>query len=1188
MQVEQVNRSHRVKQAGSKAARQARRKKKKDLGSVADDKRHNPKAFTFSGGVISVQRRVQHSLDKATAKKHKPIIDKTPGIAPPYTVVVQGPPGVGKSLLIRCLTRHYARRTVGAIRGPVTVVASKIRRLTFVECPNDACGMIDASKVADIALVLIDAQYGFEMETFEFINMMQTHGMPRVIGVLTHLDTISDKKALKRRRKDLKARFWSELYDGAKLFFLSGLKNGRYHNRDILNLARFVSVQKVRPMQWRAAHPYLLALKADYANLPAEVKNREAKEQLETEEAQLKQQQQHERHFVLYGYVRGAVLRAGHSVHIPGAGDFPIISIAKCEDPCPAPGKEEENGELFPGEEAEADADSGPSTAAAKKKRRSRAARSLKDKQRCIFGPYCDIGGLTLDEDAMYIHLPDNKISFTPKAHLANDGKTGSGGDDSNSDTSSSSGSDSSESELPDQLSEESEVEFDVSSDNTSDSNTSYSASEAEDEEAMGPAIRMVRELQSADKQLNIQLQSQKLELLNTSTRCINPAAPPPRRIIEPEAAAEPAEHLFFSDESAEEGRWAGAQTDSDTSASDSEEDLGDLALQHIKGSRTAQPSLGDMVYGRRGGAVVQSHEARKCIKTKKDGRLRLFEDLDNASSESDENLDDEELGGENGSAGLSLYGNLPLPPSASGLSPELDSGDALAEEAAAIYRALGLDPGDATEVEAFWNPDLVASIKKRFFITGGWQELEEAKEAANKPLITADEGTMTEQEQRKKEERQQGVTAARKTFENSENAMGGFSIGTFVKICIANLPEQWLDNFDPSRPVLVGGINAGEIQCTFMQLRLRKHRWSPRILKSNDPLLFSAGWRRFQSLPVYAMEDRGETRVKYLKYTPEHLHCLAYIYAPALPPSTPFLAIRDTRAIASHRIVASGVVLQTTPDPKVQKKLKLIGEAKKIFKNTAFIKGMFNSDLEVNRCIGAKVQTASGIRGQIKKALGSDGTFRASFEDKILMSDLVICKAWIAISPLPFFNPVLDVAGWRRLRTQAEIRQAKDLPLPFKDDNLLPYGGHARVQRKFNPMKIPKQLALKLPFHARPKASFPETMLAPLQAPTSRLKKLKGKKLQDEKDMQKPVVSAYDKRVAALLQRLQTIRNAREKQRKEKQQEKLKAKRKVSAKVEAERKQKQQQIRKKRYVKKGKIEMGMRRRLRLGNSGDE
>jgi hypothetical protein len=32
-----------------------------------------------------------------------------------------------------------------------------------VECPNDINGMIDAAKYADLALLLIDGSYGFEM-----------------------------------------------------------------------------------------------------------------------------------------------------------------------------------------------------------------------------------------------------------------------------------------------------------------------------------------------------------------------------------------------------------------------------------------------------------------------------------------------------------------------------------------------------------------------------------------------------------------------------------------------------------------------------------------------------------------------------------------------------------------------------------------------------------------------------------------------------------------------------------------------------------------------------------------------------------------------------------------------------------------------------------------------------------------
>lgn len=44
----------------------------------------------------------------------------------------------------------------------------KQRRVQFVECPNDINGMIDAAKFADLALLLIDGSYGFEMVRCSF------------------------------------------------------------------------------------------------------------------------------------------------------------------------------------------------------------------------------------------------------------------------------------------------------------------------------------------------------------------------------------------------------------------------------------------------------------------------------------------------------------------------------------------------------------------------------------------------------------------------------------------------------------------------------------------------------------------------------------------------------------------------------------------------------------------------------------------------------------------------------------------------------------------------------------------------------------------------------------------------------------------------------------------------------------
>ena len=43
--------------------------------------------------------------------------------------------------------------------GPITVVSSKNRRITFQECPDDLCGMVDLAKVADLVLLVVDGRY---------------------------------------------------------------------------------------------------------------------------------------------------------------------------------------------------------------------------------------------------------------------------------------------------------------------------------------------------------------------------------------------------------------------------------------------------------------------------------------------------------------------------------------------------------------------------------------------------------------------------------------------------------------------------------------------------------------------------------------------------------------------------------------------------------------------------------------------------------------------------------------------------------------------------------------------------------------------------------------------------------------------------------------------------------------------
>ena len=250
----------------------------------------------------------------------------------------------------------------------------------------------------------------------------------------------------------------------------------------------------------------------------------------------------------------------------------------------------------------------------------------------------------------------------------------------------------------------------------------------------------------------------------------------------------------------------------------------------------------------------------------------------------------------------------------------------------------------------------------------------------------------------------------------------------------------------------------------------------------------------------MFSTEDENE-RERFIKYTPEHMHCIANFYGPLVPPNSGVLAFYGPSSTTTgFRIGLTGTVLEAQRTPGVVKKLKLVGTPTKIFRNTTFITGMFNSALEVSKFEGCKIKTVSGIRGQIKKAVrgGEAGKVRATFEDKILMSDIVICRLWVPVEVKDFYNPMLSLlaataptataaavgdarsnsssssaavpvpASGTLMRTVAELRKQQQIPIPVNVDSL--YKPITRVTREFQKFKVPAKLQEKLPFKSKPK----------------------------------------------------------------------------------------------------------------------
>lgn len=69
-----------------------------------------------------------------------------------------------------------------------------------------------------------------------------------------------------------------------------------------------------------------------------------------------------------------------------------------------------------------------------------------------------------------------------------------------------------------------------------------------------------------------------------------------------------------------------------------------------------------------------------------------------------------------------------------------------------------------------------------------------------------------------------------------------GFRIGTYVRIEINNVPCEFVKYFNPDNPIIVGGLQPSEESLGFVQIRIKKHRWHKKILKNQDPLVFSIG----------------------------------------------------------------------------------------------------------------------------------------------------------------------------------------------------------------------------------------------------------------------------------------------------------------------------------------------------------
>uniref|UniRef100_A0A673BQU8 Bms1-type G domain-containing protein n=1 Tax=Sphaeramia orbicularis TaxID=375764 RepID=A0A673BQU8_9TELE len=1023
---------HQQKHSGPKAEK--KKLKKQEGSNEEDERKRNPKAFAVQSAV-RMAKTFHRAQDIKAKKHHIPLVDRTPLEPPPVVIVVVGPPKVGKSTLIRCLIKNFTRQKLGDICGPVTIVSGKKRRLTFIECNNDINTMIDLAKVADLVLMLIDASFGFEMETFEFLNICQVHGFPRIMGVLTHLDAFKNNKTQRKTKKNLKHRFWTEVYQGAKLFYLSGMVYGEYQTQEVKNLGRFISVMKFRPLVWQTSHPYVLADRMEDLTDPEKVRT----------------DPKCDRTVSLYGYLRGTYLKNKGQVHIPGVGDFQVSDVNCLPDPCPLPDVQKKRG--------------------------------LNEKERLLYAPMAGVGGVVYDKDAVYIDLPASHVK----------------------------------------------------------------------QQEVRPTTELVQSLIDTHATLDAKMAASKVSLFSATLRLKNMRTAAGFNALQ--SSNKNMSNIYISSISFGfffSGIYIFTLS---TGALCWKEGLQQKASEAFLRQQQAAPNLRKMVYGSEKineyedsvyiteeelGGLFRVSRPQKSKKTQANAL-----DCSHFKADLSHNWDLEEM--LNSIRDCFVTGKWEEGQDAATLLKEDEElyGDFEDLETGQVHKSHSGRQDEETQVKV---EDEEVQKNKR---------LEKKRRLKERFDSEYDDGEATYFDDLK-EEMQKQAELNRAEFEDMDDETRvqyeGYRPGMYVRIEVPSVPCEFVSNFDPHYPVILGGLGSSEGNVGYLQMRLKKHRWHDRILKTRDPLILSLGWRRFQTIPLYHIEDHNG-RHRLLKYTPQHMHCGASIWGPITPQGTGFLAVQSvTGTKTNFRIAATGVVLDLDKSVTIVKKLKLVGYPYKIFKNTCFIKGMFNTVLEVAKFEGASIRTVSGVRGQIKKALSTPaGAYRATFEDRLLMSDIVFLRSWYPVVVPQLYNPVTSLLlpvgqkdSWAGMRTVGQLKH--DLGIRNKPNTDSLYKPVVRTQRRFNPLHIPKELQKALPFKSKPKQQ-----------------QSRGK---TPRDLQRPGVirEPHERKVIALLQALSTINNYKKKKAHTVQHSKHKEFLQQKTKQEEAKSKRQKELRKKLY----------------------
>lgn len=1143
---EQENTKHKATK-GTRGRKNKLKKRENVREAIKDGTRPhhvNMKAYSFQS-VVAARRVIQRQANALQKAARLPYVARYGDYPPPDLVAIIGPKGVGKTTLTKALVKVIGGYSISDPTGPITVIASKTKRITLYDVPSSIPAVLDISKLVNLVILVVNAKIGLEVEHYEYLNILQATGFPRVFTVFTHLDEFHKVKTLRNEKVKLRERIWKEVHPGSRVFYMNGLVYGRtYHKTDMALLARILSRQEYKlGLNWRDNHAGVLIDRIEDITDPGllskvnQEKNKLVKHTL-----------------LVYGYVRGTYMDPAQHFCIPGAGNVIVKSMKPLPDPCQCFEQQKKNGE---------------------------ARRSLSSKAKTIYAPFSNMGDIFHDKDGLWLRIHETGVRCQEDDEenlpvglkmLRNLEKIDP--QDRDKAVLGIRLMDDSDQELDSQQNDK-ELEH-ISESDTKEELEAEEEQSSEEENAFLKDAQIiqhdnsVKQTDNASNHLSFEESSENIADIDYDMLM----AGKKREDIDSDSV-----DTNTNDTSSEN------QSEDSSSSKSVEKEVGAGAENmyssiHLVTPIGAKIALEDLVYNMdgllaevktKGISPAMTRTTRSAVLMSK--LVPLFDD-----------------------DGPDPYGSTVSTIDKFSLLPIYDPERATQYDlvvakstGSALYTGINLAgknfyklesqrdisniiPKDVVYSQAFMET-LQGSIKKQLsglrvvdidwkrtknsVCTGDWDMAKildavlhgevykgnEYRQTGNGGVQVADDGVLEigyqtsaaksdvtttasdttksttnmpppagqssleyilpqskrgkhghqsdaekklaneanelleglelnndgiEKNQREIDEAKERELAFNKNF-NDESR---FPPGTYLRIELEGIDHEFAKNYTSTNPLVLGVVLPGEQNYGYITAKVKRHRWHDKILKTKNPVFVSCGWKRYQTIPYYSMEQQGSMadintdevmeagRHRMLKYTPENMYCYCTFWGPIVPANTGFLffdTIDDTQR--SFRIGATGTVVNTGLRHMVYKKLKLVGAVNKVFRNTAFIEKLFTSKLEAMAFIGAGIRTVSGIRGIIKKAERQpEGLVRATFEDKVAQSDIIFLRTYVPITIIKFCYEMLNhyyvydgytrefiIPGEKknqyeqplRIKTFAELRHERNLPIPINPDSI-------------------------------------------------------------------------------------------------------------------------------------------------------